>query len=210
MGVFAPASKFTIERAKPPVTGKPPLTAAAILAVPKPTNSWSGSIRSRRFAAKVCATETDSTKPTKLINKAAGNNSMANCRSIVGSLNSGKPSGISPTTCTPALAKSPKVTAITDTIIVSTGPVLVKASAQPLEQPKPSNSPFRRVRTSCKNTKHNPPIIKVGVCTDGSCATSEGNSSNTVCPCAWTPKICFSWLSAISKPEALIKPEITG
>ncbi len=44
----------------------------------------------------------------------------------------------------------------------------------------------------------------------GSCAAIDGTSSNTVCPWACTPIICLNWLKAISNPEALIKPEITG
>jgi hypothetical protein len=39
MGVTAPASKFTTERAKPPVTGKPPDKAELILAAPSPASS---------------------------------------------------------------------------------------------------------------------------------------------------------------------------
>ena len=38
-GVWAPASKFTTERAKPPVTGKPPVKAADKLLAPRATNS---------------------------------------------------------------------------------------------------------------------------------------------------------------------------
>ena len=39
IGVAAPASKFTTEREKPPVTEKPPDIAEATLAAPKPSNS---------------------------------------------------------------------------------------------------------------------------------------------------------------------------
>ena len=35
-GVLAPASKLTTDRAKPPVTGKPPLIPAAMFDVPSP------------------------------------------------------------------------------------------------------------------------------------------------------------------------------
>ena len=38
-GVSAPASKFTTDREKPPVTGYPPERAAAIFDVPRPTSS---------------------------------------------------------------------------------------------------------------------------------------------------------------------------
>ena len=44
-GVSAPASKFTTERAKPPVTGNPPEMAAPTFDMPSATNSWSGSTR---------------------------------------------------------------------------------------------------------------------------------------------------------------------
>lgn len=61
--VRAPASKFTTERARPPVTGKPLVSAAATFAAPRPTSSWFASTRSRRLAARVWATEMDSTNP---------------------------------------------------------------------------------------------------------------------------------------------------
>ena len=38
-GVRAPASKFTTEREKPPVTGNPPPNPLAILAAPSPISS---------------------------------------------------------------------------------------------------------------------------------------------------------------------------
>ena len=37
--VSAPASKLTTDRENPPVTGKPPDSAAAVFAAPKPINS---------------------------------------------------------------------------------------------------------------------------------------------------------------------------
>ena len=36
------------------------------------------------------------------------------------------------------------------------------------------------------------------------------SSSTKLWPSTWTPRIVFIWLAAISKPEAEIKPEITG
>ena len=60
-GVSAPASKFTTERARPPVTGKPPERAAPTFEAPSAISSWSGSTRWRRLAARVSATEIDST-----------------------------------------------------------------------------------------------------------------------------------------------------
>ena len=60
-GVSAPASKFTTERAKPPVTGNPPEIAAPMFEAPSAISSWSGSTRWRRLAASVRATEIDST-----------------------------------------------------------------------------------------------------------------------------------------------------
>ena len=44
-GVSAPASKFTTERAKPPVIGNPPETAAPMFEAPSAMSSWSGSTR---------------------------------------------------------------------------------------------------------------------------------------------------------------------
>jgi len=48
-GVSAPASKFTTERAKPPVTGNPPDRAEPTFAAPSAISSWSGSMRWRRL-----------------------------------------------------------------------------------------------------------------------------------------------------------------
>ena len=53
IGVCAPASKLTTEREKPPVTAKPPEAAEAMLAAPKPSNSWFGFICWRRLFANV-------------------------------------------------------------------------------------------------------------------------------------------------------------
>ena len=41
-----------------------------MLAAPSPISSWSGTMRWRRLAASVCATETDSTKPISEIRSA--------------------------------------------------------------------------------------------------------------------------------------------
>ncbi len=60
-GVSAPASKFTTERDRPPVTGNPPEMAAPMFEAPSAISSWSGSTRWRRLAASVRATEIDST-----------------------------------------------------------------------------------------------------------------------------------------------------
>ena len=54
--VRAPASKATPLRAKPPVTGMPPLRPATRLAAPRPSSSRRGRMRSPRRAASACAT----------------------------------------------------------------------------------------------------------------------------------------------------------
>ncbi len=100
-GVAAPASALTTEREKPPVTGMPPEKAAPRLAVPSPASSWSGSMRSRRRAASVSATEMDSTNPTMLISSAATPSSRQSPTSMDGRVRGGRPDGIAPTTATP-------------------------------------------------------------------------------------------------------------
>ena len=42
-GVRVPAASLTAVRENPPVTGKPPNTPDAMLAMPRPNSSWFGS-----------------------------------------------------------------------------------------------------------------------------------------------------------------------
>ena len=105
-GVFAPASKFTMEREKPPVTGKPTDTAEATLAAPRAISSWLGLMRCRRLAARVLPTDTDSTKPMMEINMAETASSDHSCKSKDGTVKLGSPRGTSPTRATPRPLKS--------------------------------------------------------------------------------------------------------
>ena len=138
-GVCAPASKFTTERAKPPVTGNPPVKAAPKLLAPSATNSRSGTMRWRRLAANVCPTETDSTKPTTLINSAGMASAFHNGMSHCGQVKGGKPAGTLPTILTPARCHSKCQVTNAVTAMPATGPALANTSAKRTGKPKDSN-----------------------------------------------------------------------
>ncbi len=59
--------------------------------MPRPISSWSGLIDWRRLAARVCATETDSTKPISAIRKSAGASVSHSAGSKSGSDSGGRP-----------------------------------------------------------------------------------------------------------------------
>ena len=100
--VRAPALAFTAVCEVPPPQGMAPKKPAATLAAPVASSSWSGSMRDspRRWKARPAAM--DSVKLIRAMPAAAGHNGNSSERS--GSVNSGKPAGIAPTTLTPASA----------------------------------------------------------------------------------------------------------
>ena len=84
---------------------------------PRPINSWFGAILCLRFAARVCATDTLSTKPMMEMSSAGTHNCPIKPRSVDGRANGGRPCGIAPTRFTPRSSRSrptaAKIVAIT-------------------------------------------------------------------------------------------------
>ena len=157
-GVTAPASKLTTERAKPPVTGKPPVKAAATLEAPRPINSWSGTIRCRRLAASVWATEIDSTKPTTLISTADVISSLHSFGSKFGSLSGGKPWGTTPTIESPDLSRPKHQVTSVVAATAKTGPALTAILALLGFQPRSIRKAFIPVRTQNKKDNAEQPM----------------------------------------------------
>ena len=176
-GVCAPASKLTTDRAKPPVTGKPPVMAAPTLQAPKATSSRSGSMRWRRLAASVWPTETDSTKPTTLINKAGMASSFNKAISHSGPLKGGKPAGTVPTILTPAKCHSKCQVKPADTAIPATGPALANTSAKRTGKPQDNNKGLSPRRAQNKNATMVKPMAEVMKC---------------ICPAAERPNTTLS------------------
>ena len=209
-GVCAPASKFTTERAKPPLTGKPPVIAADRLLAPRATSSWSGSMRWRRLAARVWPTDTDSTKPTTLISSAGTASARHSSRSHSGRVSGGRPWGTLPTTFRPCAGQSSAQARVADTAMAATGPALASASAVRARRPRRSKLGLSPLRVQNKKPVAAAPTARVSPWVCGSCCTSAATSSTKLWPSALTPSKTLSWLAAINRPEAEIKPEITG
>ena len=159
--VLAPASKLTTDREKPPVTGNPPETPAAILAAPSPISSWFGSMRSPRLPPRVRPTETDSTNPMRAINRAGTSNSPSTASERLGAEKAGNPWGMAPTSATPLVSRLPRAASKIVNTTAITGAVLVISSAVERAIPRVLNAPASRVRQSCKNSRANAPMASV-------------------------------------------------
>ncbi len=160
-GVRAPASKFTTEREKPPETGEPPLTPEPMFANPIAINSELGSILWRLLAARVWATDTDSTNPTKLIRTAAGTRAAHMPGSMEGKRISGSPPGTCPTRLTPALPKLKCQAAAVVTITADTGAAFATISAPRGARPSPTSAFFRYWRHRNRYRRVPAPIANV-------------------------------------------------
>ena len=77
-------------------------------------------------------------------------------------------------------------------------------------KPAEMSKGFKPLRTQNKNTVAAMPTTKVSRCRFEAWCASEFNNSTKLCPSAFTPMMVFNWLSAINKPEAEMKPEMTG
>ena len=162
-GVCAPASKFTTERAKPPVTGNPPVNAAEILLAPKANNSWSGSMRWRLLAASVCPTETDSTKPTTLISSAGTASDFQSAMSQSGAVKGGRPWGTVPTILRPCACQSKAQVRMVLAAMAATGPALATKSAGRASMPQRTSKGFKPLRTHHKNAMAVRPMHKASI-----------------------------------------------
>ncbi|MNM65636.1 hypothetical protein D3C81_770910 [compost metagenome] len=108
-GVFAPAWKLTAEREMEPVTGKPPDSALATLAAPRPSSSRLVCSFSPRFCARVCAADMLIKKTMKAISS-PGDSRVRQWALEVARFRPGKPLGTWPVVCTPMLSRPQYVT----------------------------------------------------------------------------------------------------
>ncbi len=145
------------------------------------------------------------------ISTAGPTSAPSSAKSIVGRPRGGKPVGTSPTTFTPAPGKfSSQVTKVVPTI-AKTGPTRAIVAASPGSNPSLDTSTRAMpLRTQNRKDSAATPMISVGQFKFGSSCQIEVSTSGKVCPCAVTPRICFSWLAAIRMPEAVMNPAITG
>ena len=96
------------------------------------------------------------------------------------------------------------------TATAATGPALATTSASLAGRPMRISSGLSCLRTQNRNATAPTPMITVGRFTSVMLAASERPTSIRLCPLAGTPRMCFSWLAAMIRPEAVMKPEITG
>lgn len=167
-------------------------------------------MRWRRLAAKVWPTDTDSTNPTTLIKSAGTHSSCHKAQSQTGVVRGGKPWGTVPTSFTPCACQSSHQASRVVTAIAATGPVLAVMSAILGERPTRINKGFNPFRTQNKNAVAAMPTTSVSKCTCEACCIKAMSKSTKLWPSAFTPMSVFIWLKAMSKPEAEMKPEMTG
>jgi len=209
-GVRAPASKLTAERAKPPVTGYPPEKALATFAAPRPTSSWSGEIRWRRFAASVWATETLSTKPMIEISSAGTQSRSISERSADGTAKGGRPDGMAPTRSTPFAPRSSRLVARIVSTTAITGPPLATMSAARGGRPSAVSARPKPLRTQNRKISAGRPMAIVQGFAAPSDIASEPSMAGQLSPPASIPTICLTWLVAMRMPLAVMKPLMTG
>jgi hypothetical protein len=181
-----------------------------MLDAPRPTSSWSGEIRWRRLAASVCATEIDSTKPMIEIRIAGPTRSPISPRSKFGSVSGGSPCGTSPTISTPFPAKSKAKDKSVVTATAATGPAFARTSARRGFSPSFRSSGFRPLRTQNRKAIDPAPTARVMRLVSPTWEISVASRSNSASPWAGTPRTCFICEVAMSRPEAVMNPAITG
>ena len=181
-----------------------------MFAAPRPMSSWSGVMRWRFFAARVCATEIDSTKPMIEIRRAGTKSLPIRSNERSGLVKGGRLCGTSPTHLTPQLSRRNRATKAVVTTTAATGPALVSTSASFGGTPLDRRSGLRPLRTQNRNAVAATPIksvIKFSL-------VKFSNRLSNICGSEWPeiemPRIWPIWLDAIRTPEAVIKPAITG
>ncbi len=167
-------------------------------------------MRWRRLAARVCATETDSTKPINEISAADPINACQRAASNCGTVRLGRPDGTVPTSATPAAARSNFHATQVVTTMASTGPVLAKGPIRPFGSPIRRSSGARPLRTQTRNVVVPTPIANVGRFNVPMLSKKLTTISSNVWPSRETPARCFNWLAAIRMPDAVINPDMTG
>ena len=167
-------------------------------------------MRCRRLAASVCATETLSTKPITEISRAGTHSRAIRSGSVEGNANGGRPCGIAPTRSTPRALRSKDSAARMVTTTAITGPALATISAARGCSPSETSAGFNPLRTQNRKAVADSPIASVQGLIVSNARARLPSIAGQVSPPAVTPRMCRSWLVAISIPLAVMNPLITG
>ena len=167
-------------------------------------------MRWRFFAAKVCATEIDSTNPMTEIRIAGNKSAPIRSNEKSGKVSGGRLCGTAPTMRTPWSDRPNSQTMTVVSTTAATGPALVATSAAPALTPFDFKNGLSPLRTQNRNPVADTPMISVIQFVSPRWIRIEWSSSIRFSPDALMPKICLIWLAAIMTPDAVIKPAITG
>ena len=212
-GVRPPLSATTEVREKLAPTANAPVSPAARLAPPMARISALTSTRSRRLAARPCAMEICSMKVITAISRAGTTSACtvdAGTPSSGASTRLGSPWGMSPTTARPCAGQSSAVVSTMDSSSTSSGAALVVRSATSAGTPRPRRAGLSQRRAAHSRASEPRPTASVSPCTWPSCWTRLRRKLSRPSPATGAPSTCLSWLVAISRPEAVMKPESTG
>ena len=136
--------------------------------------------------------------------------SCQSAKSHSGAVMGGKPCGTLPTSFIPWPCQSSDQAKMVVKAIATTGPALASTSASVGFKPVEISNGFKPLRTQNKNAVAAMPTSRVSTWAFEAWCTKAHSRSIKLCPSAFTPMMVFIWLSAISKPDAEMKPEITG
>ena len=152
----------------------------------------------------------DSTNPMTEIKTAEVKRLLQRSSENFGSVSGGKPCGTAPTILTPKLCRSSNHTRAVVTTIAATGPVLAIIFAIGSDRPSANKTGSNPLRTQNRKTVVRLPMSAVIQLMSCRCAQRDSANCSKLCPSASMPKIAFSWLAAMIRPEAVIKPAMTG
>ena len=212
-GERAPASACTTVREKLAPTAKPPLMPAIKLAPPMARISALVSMRSRRLAAMLWAIDTCSTKVSTAISTAGSSSACQVPKptpSTVPKVKGGKPDGTAPTTATPWPAQPSWALSAMNSTITSRGEALAVTSAAPAGTPSARSPGLNQRLPSHRPSAAPTPTAKVSGCMSPRCCQRLITNTPTLALASGVPSTCGSWLMAISRPDAVTKPDNTG
>ena len=143
--------------------------------------------------------------------RSAGTASSAiRSRLAEGKVKGGRDCGTAPTIFTPAPSSPKRPTTSVVAATAAAGPALAAISARRGWRPARISAGFSPLRTQNRNAVAMTPITSVIRLIPPRPPISDEAISGSVCPWASTPRTCLSWLTAISRPEAVMNPAITG
>ena len=184
-----------------------------MLAAPRPISSWSGSMRWRRLAASVWATETDSTKPMTEISS-AGTASAGHSRESNDRQRQRRQAlrDLADDARRPAAEVEAPDRQRWSTTTAATGPALAARSADAGRQ---AQAHERRLQPAAhpeqEGERQRRRSASVGRLVSPMLSTSEASDLRQRVARRRDRRGCdLSWLVAMRMPEAVMKPEITG